>query len=760
MGTFRSCGDSYSILRYSAYYGRASAGAQSIGTTVTVRTIPNSLYFWVDGQMYYENFAAVWPVGSQHTLWIQVPIQDAVLYKTIYTFTGWKDANGSVAGNPVTITADPNVTEYDAIFTTQYAISLNFYSCTSAPCNSPGTVFVNGAPYSSNTDIFMSAGATAQLTAQANPGWVFTGWVPAGNQTIAGFTDNVTLNGPAIVYPVFQATNTVSLQTVPAGLQVMAVNVPTRTPAAEQWGSGTQHAVGALSPQKDTSGNWWVFGSWSDGGAATHTITPPGPETLTLTYAPGGGVTLVTVPSGLTLSVDGRNDWPNYNFVWGAGETHQIVAPAQELDAQGNAWGFVSWSNGGAASQNYVVPAGGQRLTATFTGMAHLTINSPIGGLIVTVDGTACATPCDIIRPIGATVHVTAPASLSVNATSRQDFTGWPGGTGTDWSAPLAAGTTSLTANYHLMNLLSTSSSPANSGSWTFVPASPDGFYDALSSVAVSVTGQPGYTFTNWTGDLSGSNPNSTLNMNVPRSVQAVFTKAPYISPTGVSNAAGSTPQSGVAPGSIVSIFGANLAAAPQLGPSSPLTQTLGGVTVTAGSSLLPLYFVSPTQINVQLPPAFPVGSATMTVSGTGQAPVTASFTVVQDAPGLFQQSVAGQNYGMVMHPDGTPVTPTSPAQQGESLTLYGTGFGPTTPARLYGFAIPPNPPFVFTDPLSLQVAGVSITPDAAYALPGSVGVDVIQFHLDFGCASGGQRANVSVTVNGQPSNIVVLPVQ
>jgi uncharacterized protein (TIGR03437 family) len=132
---------------------------------------------------------------------------------------------------------------------------------------------------------------------------------------------------------------------------------------------------------------------------------------------------------------------------------------------------------------------------------------------------------------------------------------------------------------------------------------------------------------------------------------------------------------------------------------------------------------------------------------------------VVQDAPGLFQQSVDGQNYGMVMHPDGTPVTPTSPAQQGESLTLYGTGFGPTTPARLYGFAIPPSPPFVFTDPLGLQVAGVDIAPDAAYAMPGSVGVDVVQFHLT-SAVPAAANANVSVTVNGQASNIVVLPVQ
>lgn len=739
----------------------ARVGAQSIGTAVTVRTIPNSLYFWVDGVQYSDNFAAVWPVGSQHTLWIEVPVQDAVQFKTIYTFTGWTDANGSVPGNPAIITADPAIPEYDANFNTQFALSLSFYSCSTPPCQSPGSVMVGGTPYSSNTDIYFPAGAAVPLTATPNPGWVFSGWVPAGNQTIVGYTDNVVMNGPTVVYPIFQTAQAVNLVTVPPGLQVMADNVPTPTPATEQWGLDTTHSVGALTPQQDTSGNWWIFGSWSDGGASTHTFTPNtvGGQTLTLTYAAAGGVTLVTVPPGLDLTVDGRSNWPNYNFVWGVGTTHQIVAPAQVLDAQGNAWGFSSWSNGGAASQSYVVPAGGQRLTVTYTAMAHLSITSPIAGLSVTVDGTACATPCDVIRAIGATVHVSAPASLPINATSREDFSGWPGGSGTDWIQPLGPGITTLAANYHLMNLLSSTASPANAASWTFQPAAADGFYDALSSVTVTVTGQPGYSFSNWAGDLSGSNPTGTVSMNVPRSIEAVFTKSPYIGPAGVTNAAGETPQAGVAPGSIVSIFGVNLAAATAVGPASPMVQTLGGVTVAAGGSLLPLYFVSPTQINVQLPPDFALGPASLTVSAAGQAPVSASFTVVQDAPGLFQQSVNGQNYALVLHPDGSLVTPASPAQQGETLTLYGTGFGPTSTPRLEGFAIPATPSFTITDPLSLQVAGVAIAPQAAFALPGSVGVDVVQFQLVSGVPSGA-NANLYVTLNGQNSNIVVLPVQ
>jgi uncharacterized protein (TIGR03437 family) len=736
------------------------ARAQSLGTAVVVRTIPNSLYFYVDGVQYYEDFAAIWPAGSTHTLYIASPTQAGIQFGTKYTFAGWTDAAGALQGNPVIVTADPAIAEYDATFTTQYDLSLSFYTCQSPPCQSPGTVYVNQTAYTQNSDIYLGAGSSATVTAAPNPGWVFSGFRPGPNQSVVGYTDTVTLNGPAVVYPIFQAAFTINLATVPAGLQVVADGTPTTTPVAESWGLDTNHVLAALT-QKDSTGAWWVFGSWSDGGASLHTYTPTStqPATVTCTYLPGSGVTLITSPPNLTLTVDGRSNWASYNFVWGTGTTHQISAPAQQLDAQGNAWGFVSWSNGGSATQSYVAPPAGQTLTATYTPLAHLSVTSPIAGLNVTVDGTPCATPCDLIRPVGSAVHVSAPASLPVNASSRQDFSGWPGGIGTDWVSTLPAGVTTLVANYHLMNLLTTTSAPSNSASWTFVPVSPDGFYDAASSVSVSVAPQPGYTFTSFSGDLSGTSPQGTVNMNVPRSVQAIFTKVPYIGPTGITNAAGTTPQSGVAPGSIVAIFGANLSTNTATGPASPMAQALGGVTVTAGGGLLPLYFVSPSQITVQLPPAFPLGPATLTVSAAGQPPVSGSFTVVQDAPGLFQQSVNGQNYASVVHADGTLVTPSSPAQQGESLTLYGTGFGPTSTPRLYGFAIPSAPPYTFTDPLTLQVGPAVITPDAAFALPGSVGVDVIQFHLSSDVPSA-SNANIYVTVNGQTSNIVVLPVQ
>ena len=42
------------------------------------------------------------------------------------------------------------------------------------------------------------------------------------------------------------------------------------TPYALDWGWGSTHTLGAITPQQDKDGAWWAFSSWSDGGAATH----------------------------------------------------------------------------------------------------------------------------------------------------------------------------------------------------------------------------------------------------------------------------------------------------------------------------------------------------------------------------------------------------------------------------------------------------------------------------------------------------------
>jgi uncharacterized protein (TIGR03437 family) len=317
----------------------------------------------------------------------------------------------------------------------------------------------------------------------------------------------------------------------------------------------------------------------------------------------------------------------------------------------------------------------------------------------------------------------------------------------------------SISADYRTLNRLATASSPAGSATWTVQPGSPDGYYDSQTTVNVSVAAQPGYRFRAWSGDLSGSVPSGAVLMNAPRTVAALFDAVPFIAPTGVQNGAGSTPQPGVAPGSVISIFGSSLASAVATGPDSPLPQTLSGTVVQASGRLLPLFFVSPGQINAELPADFAEGAGTLSVSAQGQPDVHASFTVVRNAPGLFQQTVDGQSFAVALHQDGSAVTTDSPARRGELLTVYGTGFGPTDHLRPVGFAVPQTPPFPLLDAASVLVGSAVLAAENAFAAPARVAVDAVQFRLADGAPSA-TNAPLRVRINGQESNTVLLPVQ
>jgi uncharacterized protein (TIGR03437 family) len=305
------------------------------------------------------------------------------------------------------------------------------------------------------------------------------------------------------------------------------------------------------------------------------------------------------------------------------------------------------------------------------------------------------------------------------------------------------------------MNLLAANTNPAGDATLNMQPASPDGYYDAATTVSVSVTPQPGFKFRLWNGDLNGTSPTASIGMSVPRAIQAMLDKVPYVAPSAVTSAAAGS-GGRVAPGSVISIFGVNLAQGTVVVPSSLLVQTLGGLTVHIGDRLLPLFFVSPTQINAQVPSDFAPGQQSVTISGSGQPDVQTSVTIAADAPGLFQQPVNGQSMAVAFHADGSAVTSDSPAQQGETITIYGTGLGPTAPARPEGLPVASSPLVALTDLISVQVGGAQRAVQSAFAVPGAIGIDAVQCTLGTVATDG----TLTVTINGQHSNTVTLPMQ
>src|SRR5580698_2910605 len=111
----------------------------------------------------------------------------------------------------------------------------------------------------------------------------------------------------------------------------------------------------------------------------------------------------------------------------------------------------------------------------------------------------------------------------------------------------------------------------------------------------------------------------------------------PSVASGGVLNGASFATGQPVAPGSLVSIFGTNLASTSSAATSVPLSTSLGGVKVTFNNIAAPLNYVSGGQINAQMPFEL-TGSSTaqVVVTNNGVASAPQSLQVVSVAPGIF----------------------------------------------------------------------------------------------------------------------------
>lgn len=165
--------------------------------------------------------------------------------------------------------------------------------------------------------------------------------------------------------------------------------------------------------------------------------------------------------------------------------------------------------------------------------------------------------------------------------------------------------------------------------------------------------------------------------------------RAPLLNIDGVVNGATfvPAPENFVAINGIISIFGIDLSLQTRQVRQGDLVRgrlplTLGGVQVRIGQLLTPLLFVSPLQINAQVPSELPPGDWPLTVSRENlQSTNAAVVRVRRTAPGLFPV-VAHSDYTIVGR--GEPERST-PARPGEIILLFGTGFGLTTPAVFAG---------------------------------------------------------------------------
>jgi hypothetical protein len=154
--------------------------AQTTTSAVRIVTAPDPVWFYVDGTAYRFAAAFSWPTGSKHTISTDA-IQDRLVGGTRYTFAGWSAGSNPLPGNTITVTADPSIAEYKATFVTEVALRLSFFDCdpeSSLPCDSPGTVYVAGAPFKSSTVVWVAKGGVVRSRAARWSGSPKAAWFP------------------------------------------------------------------------------------------------------------------------------------------------------------------------------------------------------------------------------------------------------------------------------------------------------------------------------------------------------------------------------------------------------------------------------------------------------------------------------------------------------------------------------------------------------------------------------------------------------
>jgi len=214
-------------------------------------------------------------------------------------------------------------------------------------------------------------------------------------------------------------------------------------------------------------------------------------------------------------------------------------------------------------------------------------------------------------------------------------------------------------------------------------------------------------------------------------------------------NFSGST---AIAPGEMVAVFGTAMAPndAASIASFLPVPLNLNGVSATVNGVSAPLYYVSPTQIDLQIPYETGAGPAVLGLNNNGQI-AAFPIQVAATAPGLYPAAI-----------DALTSAVTTTVTQNQILILYVTGEGDVTPTLATG-ATPPfnsNPAKypMPRQPLSVSIGGVTAPVGFAGVPNGVAGVTQIDMTVPANAPLGQQPLVVSV--GGVPSLAVTLTVK
>jgi uncharacterized protein (TIGR03437 family) len=489
------------------------------------------------------------------------------------------------------------------------------------------------------------------------------GFSEAGFQSAAGPVLNVSCTAPAAVAPSAQFSAACTI-TNRGDLPALSVQ-------------------GALAFAGSTSSSSQDFGTIPSAGSSTKTwlVTAPASiGTFTLQLAAQsdsfggrfsgsasmtfssttGACTIAVSPTTLTFGANQGSNPPAQSFTVNSSGGCALAWTASVSTSSGGNWLSVVPTSGTAGSSVQVI--------VNSTGLA--------GGTYAGTISVASTTAGVTNSPQTVSVTLAVLSTTPVIALSASSLTFWavPGG-----AAPPPQ-SVSLTNSGAGALAWAASATTTSGGNWLSVtPAS--GAAPGTLSVAANPTGLGAGRY------LGAITVVSTGAAATPQTIAVeLLVAAPKInSPGGVTNAA-TAGTYGISPGGLISIYGTNMATAVSAAVSFPLPDQLGTTVLKTGPFRAKLLYVSPTQINAQVPIELTSTSAQVIVSASGVDSDPVALSVLPFDPGLFTTtSQPGGPAAALRASDYKLITPTSPAARGSAIILYGTGMGAVSPSVVSG---------------------------------------------------------------------------
>jgi adhesin/invasin len=236
----------------------------------------------------------------------------------------------------------------------------------------------------------------------------------------------------------------------------------------------------------------------------------------------------------------------------------------------------------------------------------------------------------------------------------------------------------------------------------------------------------------------------------------------PQVASGGVLNAASYVLQAPVAPGALVSIFGAKLTQANGSAAALPLVSQMNGTEVTIAGRRLPLLFTSDGQVNAMLPYDLPGNAALPLIVQRGNSlSIPELVPISASQPAIFTKDLSGKGQGIVLgvNADGSQyfAEPESPASAGAVLVIYCAGLGTVQPTVGAGLPAPFSPLSVTSNPVTVNIGGVNAPVLFAGLTPGFTGLYQVNAVVPTGIAPG-SAVPITLSVSGQtsPGNVTI----